>query len=364
MKITIVIPNVNLSGGIRIVADQARMLHLRGHEVCVVAGRRREPSVKDRVKQLLRGQLPKRKPRIGTHLDEVAFEVRVIDECRDITAADVPDADIIMATWWKTAHWVEAMPASKGIKVNFIQGYDVHPDHPSEPIEAVWRMDMQKIVVSDWLRRIALDRFGDDSAILVPNGIDCNAFAFDERSKNARAMIGVVSSTVPCKRFWIACEVVEELRRRGLDCGFVGFGTGKLSEEDLPDGSEFEVAPSAERISEVYRSCDCWLFTSDEEGYGLPIVEALASGTPVVATPAGAARELLSSGGGVLVDEDDPDRIVCAVADGVERVLSLDDGAWRAMARAGRVEAERHSWDVIGGRMESVLLRLLDEHRK
>ena len=363
MKITMVIPNVNLSGGIRIIADHARMLHQNGHDVCVVAGRRREPSTKDRVKGFLRGRQPKRDKHIDTHLDDVPFEVRVIDRCRDIIADDVPDADIIMATWWKTAYWVEAMPASKGIKVNFLQGYETRPDQPVEPLETVWRMDMQKIVVSGWLKHIASERFGDNSAILVPNGIDCSAFPFVERPKNKRLTIGVVSSSVACKRFWIACAVIEELRSRGVDCGFVGFGTGLIQPEELPEGAVFEVAPSAERISEIYRSCDCWLFTSDEEGYGLPIAEALASGTPVVATPAGAARELLASGGGVLVEETDPEQIVSAVADGVEQVLSLDDATWRAMARAGRDEAERHSWELIGGQMESVLLRMLEEQR-
>lgn len=127
----------------------------------------------------------------------------------------------------------------------------------------------------------------------------------------------------------------------------------------MPPGSRFEVAPAQDRIAQIYGSCDCWLFTSDKEGYGLPILEAMACGTPVVATPAGAARELLASEGGKLVDSDDPE----VLADAVEEILNLDEASWRAMSRAARAEAEKHSWDRIGMKMEDALHRVIAEHR-
>jgi glycosyltransferase involved in cell wall biosynthesis len=130
-----------------------------------------------------------------------------------------------------------------------------------------------------------------------------------------------------------------------------------VNEEELPEGARFEVAPRQDRIAEIYASCDCWLFTSSEEGYGLPILEAMSCGTPVVATRAGAAPELLASGGGILVDSDDPKDL----ADAVERILNLDDASWRAMSRAARAEAEKHSWDRIGGKMEEALKQILRE---
>ena len=144
-----------------------------------------------------------------------------------------------------------------------------------------------------------------------------------------------------------------------MDCVFAGFGSDVSKAPWMPRGSRFEVAPPQTRIAEIYASCDCWLFTSDKEGYGLPILEAMACGTPVVATPAGAAPELLASGGGILVDSDDPG----ALADAVERVLSMDEASWRAMSRAARAEAEKHSWDVIGDRMEAALKQILEESR-
>lgn len=357
MKITFVIPSANLSGGIRIVAEHALMLHERGHTVTVVSGRRSRPSLKTRIKARLRGKPIARQRSQATHLDDMPFRVHTIDTARAVIESDVPDADIILATWWETAEWVFAMPKSKGIKVNFLQGYEAHPGQPRDRVEAVWRLPMRKIVVSQWLNGIAREHFNDSAAILIPNGIDTSKFAYIERSLSGKQTVGAMSSCESFKRFDLACDVVRELNRRGCMCEYVGFGAGEALPGVLPSGSRFEVAPAQKRIAEIYASCDCWLFTSDKEGYGLPLLEAMASGTPVVATPAGAAPELLQSGGGKLVDTDDPE----ILADAVEAILNLDDSGWRKMSKVARAEAELHSWDRIGDAMESALRQILEE---
>jgi glycosyltransferase involved in cell wall biosynthesis len=183
-----------------------------------------------------------------------------------------------------------------------------------------------------------------------------------DRGPTGRIVVGSVATRLSkksAKRFWLTVETINCLRRRGIACEFAGFGASEVPEDGLPPGSRFEVRPSQSQIAEIYASCDCWLFTSEREGYGLPILEAMACGTPVVATPAGAAPELLASGGGTLVDSDDPE----AIADAVEAILNLDEASWRAMSRAARSEAEKHSWDLIGDKMESALLQILSEGR-
>lgn len=358
MKITFVLGVANLTGGVRIVAEHARMLHERGHTVTVAASRRADPGLWVGLRRRLRGKrTPKRIS--ATHLDGAAYRVVTTESPRPVVASDVPDADIIVATWWETAEWVQGMPASKGVKVNFLQGYDAQPSQPQERVDAVWRLPMRKIVVSSWLHRIASQRFDDQTAILVPNGLDAGHFNFCERSLSGSRVVGTVSTLKRCKRFRLAAEVIKRLNSRGGRCAFVGFGADVGPQPWIPAGSRFEVTPSQMRIAEIYQSCDCWLFTSDQEGYGLPILEAMACGTPVVATPAGAAPELLASGGGILVDSDDPE----VLADAVERVLSMDEASWRAMSRAARAEAEKHSWDVIGDRMEAALKQILEEWR-
>lgn len=76
-----------------------------------------------------------------------------------------------------------------------------------------------------------------------------------------------------------------------------------------------------------------------DEGFGLPALEGLAAGTPVVASAAGSLPEILG-GAGLLVDPSDP----AAWADGVARLAGDDDMA-ADLRRRGRERAAQFGWD-------------------
>jgi len=83
----------------------------------------------------------------------------------------------------------------------------------------------------------------------------------------------------------------------------------------LPPGAVFLGNPTAEQIRATYSQCDVWLFGAREEGFELPILEAMACRTPVIGTPAGAALELLVDGAGILVPREDPDAMARAIVE-------------------------------------------------
>jgi glycosyltransferase involved in cell wall biosynthesis len=94
----------------------------------------------------------------------------------------------------------------------------------------------------------------------------------------------------------------------------------------------------------LYRRAALVVVPSRYEGFGLPAVEAMACGTPVVATRAGALAEVVEfTEGGLLTPRDDPS----ALAAGIERLLA--DSALRArLARRGRAQVvEAYSWPQI-----------------
>lgn len=97
MRITFVSPAANLSGVQRVIAMYADRLRARGHDVIIVAQRRRVITWKDHVKAWMRGTNVKRPPSF-THYDTMQTPLRVIDHDGPVTAADVPDADIVIAT--------------------------------------------------------------------------------------------------------------------------------------------------------------------------------------------------------------------------------------------------------------------------
>jgi len=73
-----------------------------------------------------------------------------------------------------------------------------------------------------------------------------------------------------------------------------------------------------EQMWAQFREATFTVFVSLHEGYGLPIAESLANGTPVLTTDYGSQRELGERGGCLLVDPRDP----AAVADGMRRLLN------------------------------------------
>ncbi len=102
-----------------------------------------------------------------------------------------------------------------------------------------------------------------------------------------------------------------------------------------------------------YATADVFVSASDHEGFGIPLVEAMAAGVPVVAHGAAAVAETVGDGGLVLAHKDP-----VALAGAVCRVL--DDPALRArMVAAGRRRAEGLSIDRIRARWVEVIAELV-----
>jgi glycosyltransferase involved in cell wall biosynthesis len=94
-----------------------------------------------------------------------------------------------------------------------------------------------------------------------------------------------------------------------------------------------------EDLRAVYAGADVFCFPSLEEGFGLPVLEAMAQGTPVV-TSLGTSTEELARDAGVLVNPTSSNSIM----EGLRRVLE-DGNLSRRLSDAGRARAAAYSWD-------------------
>jgi alpha-1,3-rhamnosyl/mannosyltransferase len=106
----------------------------------------------------------------------------------------------------------------------------------------------------------------------------------------------------------------------------------------------------------LYRDARMLVFPSLYEGFGLPIIEAMAAGTPVLTSRVGALEEV-ADGAGMLVDPTDPGDI----ARGMTKLLDDADLAGR-LVDAGRKVAAGYTWDRAGAALREAI-EALATHR-
>ena len=98
MKIVFVMARPDMTGGCKVIAIHAERLAQRGHEVVVVSSGSRPPTLRHRLRTLLRRRewihYQQREP---NHLDFTTVDHRMLDRFRPVVERDVPDADVVIA---------------------------------------------------------------------------------------------------------------------------------------------------------------------------------------------------------------------------------------------------------------------------
>jgi glycosyltransferase involved in cell wall biosynthesis len=354
MRITFVLPHAGMAGGIRVLAIHASGLQRRGHQVFAVSLPQERASLARKVKSLVRGRRWPRDPEPEpSWFDGAGVPHRVLERVRPVRDDDVPDADVVIATFWRTGPWVAALAPAKGAKAIFVQGYESAPGRYEPEIDAVWRLPLAKIVVASWLADLARERFGDATVHLVPNSVDTRQFEAPPRGKQARPTVGILYATIPAKGIDVAVAALERVRRHFSNLRVISFGAERVSaQQPLPEWIEFHYRPTQEEITRLYASCDVWLCASRREGFHLPALEAMACRTPVVSTRMGGPADFVEDGvNGFLVEVEDAARL----AERLLAILGLGEAQWRRLSDAALATARRYTWDDAIARLERAL---------
>jgi glycosyltransferase involved in cell wall biosynthesis len=227
------------------------------------------------------------------------------------------------------------------------------------------------VCVSEATRGEALDLLGLDPARVhvIPNGVAQEFFEVG-RAWRSRAAAGVViasGSTVSTKNLPTTLRAFARVaaRRPGASLRLFSVIPGtertiqRLADEAGCGASVELIAPATDAdMARALAAADLLLFPSLREGFGLPIAEALAAGTPVVTSDRGAMRET-ASGAAMLVDPLDAE----ALAQAAVRVLAEPACADR-LRRAGHARAAAFDWDAVAERTASLYRSLHGERER
>jgi glycosyltransferase involved in cell wall biosynthesis len=196
------------------------------------------------------------------------------------------------------------------------------------------------IAVSEFTKRELLDLLDvpEEKVRVIPNAV--GAPFGPEGEEAAGDYVLAVSTLEPRKNLPRLVEGYGQARLNGLPllvAGAAGWGGVRLG----GDGVRWLGEVGDEELARLYRGARCVAYVSLYEGFGLPVLEAMACGAPVVAAQTGALEEV-SANAAVLVDPLDPDAIAAGLTEAIDRGEEL---RMRGLERArafdwGRVAQE------------------------
>jgi glycosyltransferase involved in cell wall biosynthesis len=307
-----------LFGGVKVILNQANLLTRRGHQITVLS----------------RGPRPE--------WMRLEAEFRQVPE---FDRSEAPPADVTVATYWTTL--APALEIAHGEVAHYCQGFEATythntNDHPA--IVEAYRNPIPALVVSPHLGRLLDQEFDRPSRVVIQPLEPFWKAGLGSRLKRRPAPTPRVLVVGPWEGDWkgvpTALDAVSRMRSSGRDLRLIRLSQYPLAdpERSLLAADEYHCHLEPERAASLVKGCDLLLAPSwEQEGFGLPVLEAFAAGVPVVASDISCFREFAEKSA-TLIPAAEP----TAFADAALEILD-NPAVWRRHRKAGLAVAREFS---------------------
>ena len=346
LRIAYILPNHTLTGGMKSLLQQIRELTRSGHTVDVY----------------YRSDTAERAIPEWSHLTDGDVSSQTVIPTGAMYPDYVKDADVIIIAWLQqmaefkdseipVVLWEQGSPFLFGDYDGLAHSGSLEHIY----MHKVYRMPIHLLSVSESVRIVLKGVFNRESR-LFPNGIDTDFyFPLEKKSNDIPVVLLVGPPSSEFKGFDFAMRALEAAKQVGLRFKVWWASPVEMSLSNITFEVEKFIKPPQEKLAELFRNADILLSTSVYESFALPPLEAMASGTAVIATDNGGINAYAVPGRNCLLcDQGDLESVFFAL-----QHLLLNPGAREALAAAGRETALEYSFEKIVPRLEQCLYEIL-----
>ncbi|MEA3226962.1 MAG: glycosyltransferase family 4 protein [Planctomycetota bacterium] len=269
------------------------------------------------------------------------------------------DYDLVHAFFGFPTGWLCYRTANELPYIISLRGSDVPGRHARLQLEykilapvfrRIWRDAAALVACSEGLKNRALRFLPSVSIDVIPNGVEIDRFSPAKSGSTAAKLrlltVGRLSGT---KRVEMLVDAVEILHKDGVNLHFAIAGGGQLekqlretvSERNLGEIIEISGRLDPEVMPHVYRENDVFISATVQEGMSNAMLEAMASGLPIITTRCEGVEELIADNG-LIVESANAEKIAEAA-----RELAQDKQMRKRMAVAARKRAEEFGWNDV-----------------
>jgi len=265
---------------------------------------------------------------------------------------DLAHAFFAFPTGWLCYKTRDKLPYIISLRGSDVPGYNIRLGLDYKILAGlfrkIWSSAAAIVANSKGLQNLALEFMPDLDIEVIPNGIDTENFKptqNKELSKPLRAL--TVCRLISRKRIDLLIEAVSCAKKIGLDVclNIAGEGnlTGRLRElankSDVADRVSFLGRVAAEKMPQLYRDNDIFLMSSAHEGMSNAMLEAMASGLPIITTNCEGVEELITDNG-IVVEKAQAEKVAEAI-----KALADNPQSYIQMSAAARSRAQKFSWE-------------------
>lgn len=286
------------------------------------------------------------------------------------------DYDLVHAFFGFPTAWLCCRTADKLPYIISLRGSDVPGRHARLKFDykifgpllfkPIWKNAAALVACSAGLKERALKFLPSVSIDVIPNGVELDRFYPDKSEKKLEVVrlltVGRLSVT---KRVELLIDAVEILCEAGGKVHLTIAGGGALEkplrqivlEKGIGDAIEIIGRIEPHQMPQVYRRNDIFVSASMQEGMSNAMLEAMASGLPIITTRCEGVEELITDNG-IIVETPGPRDIAASI-----KKLIRQPQTYSSMSAASRKRAEMFSWSSVASRYLQCYYEVLKRSR-